>query len=77
MQMIKKSSPAIDPHLAHLINAIYNSEKYPQILKVSRISPTLKPHKNAVNIDSYWPIHSLTAIDKIIEPFIKCKLMNL
>ena len=71
MRIIKKLSPSIDPHITHLINAIYTTEKYPAILKIDRISPNLKPDKNSENIDSYRPINNLSTIDKIIEEFFK------
>merc|ERR1712239_95128 len=53
MKIIKKLCPAIIPHLTHLVNSIIYNETYPTILKVSRISPTLKPEKNSEFIDSY------------------------
>ena len=71
MRIIKKLSPCIDPHITHLINAIYTTETYPSILKIDRISPNLKPDKNSENIDSYRPINNLSTIDKIIEEFFK------
>ena len=45
MKIIKKLCPAIIPHLTHLVNSIIYTEIYPTILKVSHISPTLKPEK--------------------------------
>ena len=71
MRIIKKLSPAIDPHLTHLVNAIIHTEQYPSILKVDRITPTLKPDKPDDLIDSYRPINNLSTIDKIVEEFIK------
>merc|ERR1711867_308152 len=47
-----------------------SSTIYPTILKVSRISPILKPEKRAKNIDSYCPINNLSAVEKIVEEFI-------
>ena len=45
MKLIKKLIPAIIPHLTNLVNSIILTEIYPTILKVSRISPILKPDK--------------------------------
>ena len=71
MKIIKKLCPAIIPHLTHLVNSIIYTETYPTILKVSRISPTLKPEKNSEFIDSYRPINILSAVEKIVEEFLK------
>ena len=71
MKIIKKLSPAIIPHITHLINSIIYTEIYPTILKVSRISPILKPDKPNEIIDSYRPINNLSAVEKIVEEFIK------
>ena len=64
----------IIPHITHLVNSIIHTEIYPTILKVSRISPILKPEKPAENIDSYRPINNLSAVEKIVEEFIKEQL---
>ena len=63
MRIIKKLSPAIDPHITHLVNSIFLTEKYPSIVKISRISPNLKPDKNKDNIDSYRLINNLSLMD--------------
>ena len=57
-----------------LINPIINSGTYPNILKLSRITPILKPDKDISNIDSFRPINNLITLDKIIEQHIKTNL---
>ena len=47
------------------------TETYPTILKVSRITPILKPDKQSEIIDSYRPINNLSAVEKIVEEFLK------
>ena len=74
MKIIKKLCPVIIPHITHLVNSIIHTEIYPTILKVSRISPILKPEKQSESIDSYRPINNLSAVEKIVEEFIKEKL---
>lgn len=74
MKTIKKLSPLIIPHLTHLVNAIIHTEIYPSALKLSRISPLLKPDKNAELIDSFRIINNLSVIDKIVEQFLKDQL---
>ena len=74
MKIIKKLCPAIIPHITHLINSIIYTEIYPTVLKVSRISPILKPDKPSEIIDSYRPINNLSAVKKIVEEFLKEQL---
>ena len=74
MQIIKKLCPAIIPHITHLVNSILHTEVYPTIFKVSRITPILKPDKRSELIDSYRPINNLSAIEKVVEQFIKEQL---
>ena len=70
MKIIKKLSPHIVPHITHLINSIINTELYPSNLKLSRITPILKPDKQHDSIESYRPINNLSVIDKIIEQYL-------
>ena len=74
MKIIKKLCPAILPHITHLINSIIFTENYPTVLKVSRISPILKPDKESEMIESYRPINNLSAVEKIVEEFLKEQL---
>merc|ERR1712240_156409 len=64
----------IIPHITHLVNSNILTEVYPTIFKVSRISPILKPEKRSKNIDSYRPINNLSAVEKIVEQFLKDQL---
>ena len=57
MKILKKLCPAILPHLTHLINSLIYTVIYLRILKVSRISPTLKADKPMEFIDSYRLIY--------------------
>merc|ERR1711867_17087 len=74
MKIIKKLCPAVLPHITHLVNSIIFTEIYPTILKVSRITPILKPDKQSEIIDSYRPINNLSAVEKIVEEFLKEQL---
>merc|ERR1712177_26996 len=74
IKIIKKLCPAIIPHITHLVNSIIHTEIYPTVLKVSRISPILKPEKRSEIIDSYRPINNLSAVEKIVEEFLKEQL---
>merc|ERR1712177_35322 len=74
IKIIKKLCPAIIPHITHLVNSIIHTEIYPTVLKVSRISPILKPEKRSKIMDSYRPINNLSAVEKIVEEFLKEQL---
>ena len=54
-------------HIQHLINTIIRTGTYPDILKLSKITPQKKPDKRTDKIDSYQPINNLCTLDKIIE----------
>ena len=57
--------------MVHLINSIIDTEVYPDIFKISGISPTLKPDKPRSKIDSFRPKNNLSALEKIVEQFFK------
>ena len=71
IKIYKKLVNRISPVIAHLINCIIDSGIYPDILKISKKSPILKPDKDANLIDSYRPINNLSTLDKIVEQYIK------
>ena len=71
MRIIKKLNPILLPHITHLINSIIYTEIYPEVVKVSCITPILKPDKLCDIIDSYRSINNLAALDKIIEQYLK------
>ena len=60
----------IAPHLCHLINSIIRTNIIPECLKISRITPILKPDKLPNDMASYRPINNLPCIEKIIEEHI-------
>ena len=74
MKTIKKIAPSIGPHLTHLINTIIDTSTYPYILKISCITPNLKPDKDTYDIASYRLLNNLSTVDKIIQKHIKNSL---
>ena len=62
--------------MTHLINSIITTGIYPDILKISRILPILKPGKAKSEEGSYRPINNLSVFDKIIQEWIKINLVN-
>ena len=76
MKIYKRLGTAIAPFVMHLINSIIYSTIYPNVLKISRITPTLKPEKEIDSLNSYRPINNLSALDKLIQHYIKEQLQN-
>ena len=56
--------------MAHLINTIIRTKKFPQIFKISRILPLSKPHLDKNLISSYRPINNLCCLEKYVESYI-------
>ena len=71
MKIIKKLKPLIASHIIHFINSIIYTSTYQSVLKVSKITSTLKQDKKSEDIDSLRPINNLSSVDKIIEQYLK------
>ena len=71
IKVYKMLAHKLGRHIQQLINTIIRTGIYPDILKLSKITPQLKPDKQTNKIDSYRPINKLCTLDKIIEPYIK------
>merc|ERR1711867_253998 len=68
---LKKIESRMTPVITHLINSIIKEEKFPKVLKKTRIIPILKKGKPIDDIDSYRPINNLPCIEKIVEEHMK------
>ena len=68
---IKKIESRIMPVTTHLIKSIIKKEKFPKVLKKTRITPILKKGKPVDEIDSYHPINNLPCVEKIVEEHLK------
>ena len=71
MNVLKKLSNQLAPHITHLINRIITTATFPTTFKISKITPQLKPEKNPYLIDSYRPIHNMASLEKVVEHYIK------
>ena len=74
IKIYKMLAYRLGPHIQHLINTIIMTATYPDILKLSKITPQKKPDKPTDKIDSYRPINNLYTLDKIVEQYIKTHL---
>merc|ERR1711954_300565 len=57
--------------ICHLYNQILRTGIFPSGLKVSRITPLLKPGKVSTDCMSYRPISNLNSVEKVIEELMK------
>ena len=74
IKIYKMLAHRLGPHIQHLINTIIKTGTYPDILKLSKITPQKKPDKPTNKIDSYRQINKLYTLDKIVEQYIKTHL---
>ena len=57
--------------ITHLITNFYKTSIYPDITKISIISPNLYPDKDKYNLDLYRPINNLIILEKIKQEDMK------
>ena len=74
-KILKLINNEISPYLVHLINSIIRTQIFPDIYKISRITPLSKPDKDDKLPSSYRPINNLPAIEKLIETHILTHLI--
>ena len=60
--------------LTHLFNSMVVTNKFPKILKVTRILPILKPNKISTDKTSFRPIANLSVFEKVVEELMKRQL---
>ena len=60
--------------ICHLFNCMIRFGKFPEKLKVARITPLHKQGKPKNDPESYRPISNLNAIEKVIESLLKEQL---
>lgn len=75
VKLLKKCASIIKTPLAHIINQILQTGKYPQRLKEAMVKPIYKKGSKE-NIDNYRPISLLSNVNKIFKRIIFDKLMQ-
>merc|ERR1712208_140427 len=70
MKMLKKTVDTMAPLITHLTTQVILNKKFPQILKIDRITPKHKQGKPIYKIGSFRPLNNLCTIEKIIEEYI-------
>ncbi|RWS22087.1 rna-directed dna polymerase from mobile element jockey-like protein, partial [Leptotrombidium deliense] len=69
LKMIKIALPFICIHLVSLFNLIIKSNEFPNIWKISKITP-IEKKKNAQKINEFRPISVLSTLSKLFERLI-------
>ena len=73
-KIIKKAPDRMAEYHQHLINQIIKKQKFPEILKISKIIQISKKGKPKYEIDSFRPIDNLPSTEKIIEEWLKINM---
>ena len=73
-RIIKKIPEITAVFVCHLINTAIQSNKYPEMLKITRILPLSKAGKNKDKMDSFRPVCNAHTFDKIFQEHIKCHI---
>ena len=75
--MMTKEIPEITAVLlTHMINSSLRQNKFPEILKLSRIIPISKPGKKQDQMSSYRPISCLHTYEKIYKEWLRINMMK-
>ena len=68
-RIIKSNSDVLTPFISLIINSIIQKSKFPNIFKITKLLPFLKPNKTPHLIESYRPINNLPCVEKIFEEY--------
>ena len=74
-RLIKDAKYKISPHFTRIINASLVSGKYPDLLKVARVTPLRKGGPKS-ELTNYTPISVLSRFNKIFETVIKNRFIK-
>ena len=73
VKLLKTAATQLKPLILHLFNNIITTEKYPEILKVTKIIPIRKKSKPSNSSTGWRPINIVPSISKVLE---KCILLQ-
>ena len=73
-RIIKEMPSFIATTVCHLFNCMVRCVKFPEALKIARLTPILKPGKVDMDIELYRPIANLNVIEKVVEELFKKQL---
>jgi hypothetical protein len=74
--LIKKCNAELAAPLTRLINQSFDEGAFPELLKIAKIKPILKPGGTANNQNQYRPIALLPTVSKIFEKAMANRLYN-
>ena len=75
ISVIKKTSDIISPILAHHFNHLIKAGKFPDVLKLGKITPIFKKEDEQL-LQNYRPVSTLPIFGKIFEKVIFSRLYN-
>ena len=75
ISVIKKTSNIISPILAHHFNYLMGTGKFPDIIKLGKITPIFKKEDEQL-LKNYRPVSTLPIFGKIFEKIIYSRLYN-
>ena len=70
MKVIKDAGPTITSHLLHLVNRIIATQDYPVSLKITKVIPIKKPHKDSQLPSGWRPINIVPSLSKVVDKFL-------
>ena len=76
-RMIKEMPHYSAVAICHLYNHILRTGKFPDVFKIARLTPILKPRKTRSDPSGYRPIANINSVEKVVEQLIKDDLEEL
>ena len=70
------AKPIIKVPVTHAINCSIRENRFPSLLKISRVLPIQKPKKSKLEKESYRPVCNLHSLEKLFEEHIKVQLVE-
>ena len=68
--ILKLALPVILPALTHTINLSLTQGVFPSVWKHAKVTPLLKPGKEAIVKSSYRPVSQLMSLSKVLEKIV-------
>ena len=73
--LVKKYKEYLSKPLLHLVNVVFSTEIFPKIFKTATIIPIHKG-QNKKSTNNYRPIDLTSTVSKLLEKFIKHRLLS-
>ena len=67
VKILKAARIEIEPILLNMVNSIFKSKKFPDVLKTTKVIPIPKPNKDKTVSDGWRPVNIIPALSKVVE----------